>query len=232
MAAQPVKHVHPLAAPRPEWLTRRPPITVRAALLSFFGFMVVCDTIALVPACRDGSDQPKASPPSVPTGATSATGKAPEPSPTGSTGQPKAPVPQFQKVRIHGQTFNLELALDSPTRIKGLSNRPSIPEDGGMLFAFPSANNLNFVMRDCPNQIDIIFLDAAGRVTATHRMLPEKPQQPGESIEAYEGRLKKYPSRFAAQFAIELKGGWLDKLNIKDGEKIEIDADALKKRAK
>src|SRR3954462_15091120 len=77
--------------------------------------------------------------------------------------------PKFEDVTIDGKKFKLELALDGDTRFHGLSGRTEIPADGGMLFVFPQPVTTAFVMRDCPIPIDIIFLDGAGRVVATHK---------------------------------------------------------------
>ena len=63
---------------------------------------------------------------------------------------------------------------------------------------------------------------------------PPYPNAPKElwSNAHYEDRLKKYDSRFPMQFAIELKGGTIPGLNIKEGEKIDLPVAALKKLAK
>ncbi|MBS0190433.1 MAG: DUF192 domain-containing protein [Phycisphaerales bacterium] len=128
-------------------------------------------------------------------------------------------------VTIGGKVYTLDLALDQNARVKGLSGRESIPEAGGMVFVFPDSevSRHEFVMRDCPNPIDIIFLDRSRRVTATHTMLPEPPRKEGEDIAAYENRLKRYSSRFDAQYAIELKGGSLAKTPVKAGELVNVD---------
>ncbi len=219
--------------------------------------------------------QPPANPSATgraPTGQ-SPTGQAPAgPGATGSTPAPKSaqpapkntePAPEgtplkIEKVTIAGRGFNLELAADDETRFRGLSNRAEIKGDGGMLFVFPSrgVHEQNFVMRDCPSTIDIIYLDTTGRITATYSMPPEAPRSEAEKVltappgtphpttgwtqwpawthtnDAYENRLKKYSSRFPAQFVIELKGGTLQSLNLKPGQKIELDLDRLKKLAK
>jgi uncharacterized membrane protein (UPF0127 family) len=78
-------------------------------------------------------------------------------------------------------------------------------------------------MRDCPVPIDIIFLDKTRRVTATHAMQVEEPRRESEDMAAYESRLKRYSSRFDAKYAIELKGGTLPSLNLKQGDQINID---------
>lgn len=145
---------------------------------------------------------------------------------------------KFADVTIDGKKFHLELALDQDKRFKGLSDRTEIPADGGMLFVFPQPLVTAFVMRDCPIPIDIIFLDGTGRITAMHKMQVEPPASdeekkidPETGIPKYEGRLKKYPSKFATQFVIELKGSTLDTLKLKEGQKLDVDTD-LKKRAK
>jgi len=137
-----------------------------------------------------------------------------------------------ESVRLDGNWFHLELALDHNARVRGLSGRDFIAEDGGMLFAFPVASIQNFVMRDCLVPIDIIYLDGAGRITAMHAMTLEPPRGENESLAAYEARLKRYSSRFPAQFAIEVKGGWLERLNLEVGDRVELDTAGLKRRAR
>lgn len=150
-------------------------------------------------------------------------------------------------IRIAGHTFHPELALDMETRFRGLSGRTFVEPDGGLLFVFPRADEMHFVMRDCPIPIDILFLDPAGRVVAAHEMLPEPPRTEEEKAlsasyqdapqwawtnTAYEERLKKYPSRYSAQFAVELAGGTIKRIGVKEGDRVTLDADALKRRAK
>lgn len=150
---------------------------------------------------------------------------------------------RFAKVTLSGRTFELELALDDEKRFTGLSGRESIPEDGGMLFVFPDSKvrSSAFVMRDCPVDIDIIFLDRSARIIAMHAMKAEPPRAEDEKEldstgvnQKYESRLKKYPSRFPTQYVIELKGGTLAELNppLKTGQKITLDEAGLKKRAR
>jgi uncharacterized membrane protein (UPF0127 family) len=133
---------------------------------------------------------------------------------------------------IGGETFTLELALDPATRQRGLSGRRGLPRNGGMLFAFGSPRPLAMVMRDCPEPIDVAFLDGEGRVVALHAMLPEPPRREGESAVAYERRLPEYPSAAPAQFAIEVAGGRLAELGVEVGTRLRFDAAALARRAR
>ena len=129
-------------------------------------------------------------------------------------------------VSIAGQTFHLELALTTKQRMQGLSDRDHIPADGGMLFVFPDhqVREQRFVMRQCLVPIDIIFLDPNARVVATHQMTVEPYDTPDD-------KLKRYSSRYPAQFAIELAGGTLDQLSVKSGDQIALPTDKLKARA-
>lgn len=141
-------------------------------------------------------------------------------------------------VVVAGRTFRMEPALDEPTRVLGLGGRAKIEEDGGMIFVFPVAHRMEFVMRDCLTDIDIAFLDDSGRVLTIHEMKVEEPRRPDEpkveppGIDPYDARLKRYPSRFPARIAVEFAGGTLRKLGVKEGDKMKFDIEGLKARAR
>lgn len=152
------------------------------------------------------------------------------------------------RVKMGGKTFFLEIVDDNQKRFKGLSGREHIDADGGMIFVFPPAQVVvqKFVMRDCPIPIDIVYLDGAGRVLATHEMKPLPPRAADGSEgkagptsgdktpenSKYEARLEQYSSRYPSQIVIELAGGTLKTLNLKEGDKIDLDVEGLKKRAR
>jgi uncharacterized membrane protein (UPF0127 family) len=87
--------------------------------------------------------------------------------------------PETAWVEIAGQLFELELALDGAERFRGLSDRPRIPRNGGMLFVYPRARPRAMVMRRCPVPIDAAFVDGEGRVVAIRAMEVEPPRAPG-----------------------------------------------------
>lgn len=130
-------------------------------------------------------------------------------------------------VNLDGTKYTLDIVADDENRERGLGGVTELPEHGGMLFAFPDARIRAFVMRDCLIDIDIIFLDSTGRIVAMHHMPTEPPQTSEESDQQYEQRLKRYSSRFSAQYAIEITGGHLERMNLKDGQLIELDTDYL-----
>ncbi|MGI9013812.1 MAG: DUF192 domain-containing protein [Phycisphaerales bacterium] len=130
------------------------------------------------------------------------------------------------------ETFKLEIAADDVARSLGLSARDELADDGGMIFIYPRADDRSFWMYNCLMDIEIIFIDPLGRVTATHEMPAEPLRARYESETDYGNRLKRYPSRRMAQFAIEVKPGTLKRLNIQPGDKIRADWEKLAELAK
>lgn len=138
------------------------------------------------------------------------------------------PAPATETVVIDGESFTLELAATPVLRNRGLMYRTHVPPDGGMLFVFPNAFVQSFWMTNCLVDIDIIFLDLDGRVTAYHHMVAEEPRRPNETDEEYRERMTHYTSRVPAQFVIELAGGTLERLTIAEGDVIELDTTRLR----
>jgi uncharacterized protein len=141
-------------------------------------------------------------------------------------------------VKIAGKTFHLEIAADNAKRMLGMGGRKDVDDDGGMIFVFQQADEQGFVMRDCIIPIDIMYLDGSGRILTMHEMVPEAPRGADEAAdkpdqdEKYNNRLKRYPSKFKSQFVIELRGGRMKELGVKENEKVILDAEGLKKLAK
>ena len=70
--------------------------------------------------------------------------------------------------------LKLEVATSSEAREQGLSNRPSLPADQGLLFIFPEPKFYGFWMKEMNFAIDIIWLDEDGVVVdITKEALPE-----------------------------------------------------------
>jgi len=134
-------------------------------------------------------------------------------------------------VEIGGESFVMELAADELSRVAGMSYRDRFPDGAGMLFVFPEPQILQFWMYECRIDIDVIFLDAHGTVTAAHRMPAEPPRGEDESQEEYEARLPLYSSRYPAQFAIELPAGSIDRLSVQVDQRIDLPLDRLKQMA-
>lgn len=129
---------------------------------------------------------------------------------------------------IGGKPFALTVSASDATRTRGLSGVASIADDGGMVFVFPDAQMRGFWMVDCIVDMDIVYLDPLGYVTAIHTMRKEAPQRQGESRGAYEARLPRYSSVLPAQYAIELRAGRAAELGLRTSQKVTLDTAALK----
>jgi len=142
-----------------------------------------------------------------------------------------APLP-VEYVTIKGELFALEVAANDAARARGLMARPEIAPDGGMLFVFSKEEMQTFWMAHTLADLDIIFLDRLGHVTAFHTMRPEAPQGEAEPEWQYHQRLKRYSSDTPAHFAIEFKAGTLALLKLKVGDALPLDVERLVRLAR
>lgn len=129
-------------------------------------------------------------------------------------GKPKAAVFKYLD-RSSEKPFTLELALDDDTRRKGLMHREHIDPNGGMIFIFRNESHHSFWMRNCLTDIDMIFVNDKGRVTAVHHA---KKQPLGTPL----NELIKYPSGEPASVVIELAGQRARDWNINKGDLIDL----------
>jgi uncharacterized membrane protein (UPF0127 family) len=152
------------------------------------------------------------------------------------SGSPAGGAKKTERVVIGGHPFELEVSADPASRELGLMHRTSIDEHGGMLFIFPDSGVQvqGFWMKNCLVDMDILYLDPRGKITAMHRMKAQPLRAAGETEAAYEARIREhsYSSGYPAQFAIELKSGWLDQLNLKVEDQLPLDLDRLKAMAR
>lgn len=120
---------------------------------------------------------------------------------------PTEPYPQ--SVMINGHTIRVAVATTPAAHYQGLSDRPSICADCGMLFVFPQANNTSFVMRRMSFPLDIIWL--RNRViTGMNLNLPPEHQEPYTS----------YPSAGAVDMVLELPAGAANRYNLNIGDEL------------
>jgi uncharacterized membrane protein (UPF0127 family) len=73
--------------------------------------------------------------------------------------------------------------------------------DEGMIFIFSDESPRQFWMANVNFPLDILFFDRTGALVKTHTMAAE-PHVP-------ESLLRRYPSVIPAQFAVEVRAGWV-----------------------
>ena len=105
------------------------------------------------------------------------------------------------------QRFTVEVADEGPERSQGLMFRESMPMAAGMLFVYETPQRAAFWMKNTLIPLDMIFADAAGRVTRVHaNAIPgdTTPIEGGEGI----------------QFVLEINGGLAARMGIVAGAEL------------
>lgn len=118
------------------------------------------------------------------------------------------------RVNIKSKTYQLEVARTMAQQTRGLMNREKLCSRCGMIFPYPVAMPLSFWMKNTLIPLDIIFIDASGKVINIAHAVP----QPGVS----DFSLKKYSSTSPAKYVIELNAGDSEKLGLVPGDFIDL----------
>ncbi|GAB1480497.1 DUF192 domain-containing protein [Paracoccaceae bacterium] len=103
--------------------------------------------------------------------------------------------------------FHVELADEPAEQAKGLMFREKLAASAGMLFVFPAPKHASFWMKNTLIPLDMIFADAAGRVTHVHAMAvpgAETPIVGGEGV----------------AMVLEINGGLAARLGIAPGSEL------------
>jgi uncharacterized membrane protein (UPF0127 family) len=114
-------------------------------------------------------------------------------------------------VIVNEKKISVEIARDFSSQYRGLSGRDSLCATCGMLFVFPSKQELEFVMRDMKFPLDIIFI-SSGRVINIFEKLKPEGAQPTNF----------YKSAGVADQVLELNGGDVEKYKIKVGTEVKL----------
>lgn len=132
------------------------------------------------------------------------------PTPSGSPAPAAPNVRMLPTVRIElaGKPFTLEVADDPDEMQRGLMFRQSMPRDHGMIFVYGQESMISFWMKNTYIPLDIVFLDAAGRVVSIKQMKPLD--------------LTSTPTDRPAKYAIELNEGVAREIGLKVGDSIVL----------
>lgn len=115
-----------------------------------------------------------------------------------------------------GHEFALEVAADDVARQRGYMGREKIGPREGMIFVFDDDSRHSFWMKDCKVALDLVWLDANGRVVFTAVDRPPCPAT-GDCPSI----LPPVPARFVVEFA----AGTVAAESLKHGETIVVLSD-------
>ena len=122
------------------------------------------------------------------------------------------------KMKVGRETFTLEVA-DTPKKQQlGLMHRKSMPQDRGMIFVFPDEQERFFWMKNTLIPLDIVYLDAKGKVVSV------KPMKPQDETSV--------PSDSPAKYAVELNQGAARRAGVAAGDVLTVPDEAREPRGR
>lgn len=157
---------------------------------------------------------PTATAPSSDATATVSTTSAPGTASSSVVAGENPPLPDEQ-LSIDGATFTAEIASSALEQSRGLSFRPSLAANAGMLFIFGSGSVQTFWMKDMNFPLDMIWI-SGNTVDGFSQNVPA----PGPGAQLWE--LPIYPSPDNTDKVLEVNAGTVAKYNIKVGDTVTI----------
>ena len=110
-------------------------------------------------------------------------------------------------------TVDVEVADTPNERYTGLSDHESLADGEGMLFVHDGEDERTYVMREMDFDIDIVFVDADGEITAIEHARAPEAGEDGENLE-YSGK---------AKWVLEVPRGYANETGMEAGDEIEIE---------
>ena len=111
-----------------------------------------------------------------------------------------------------GTRVDLEVAQSDEQRERGLMFRDSLPEHAGMLFPFDVPRRYGFWMKNVRIPLDIIWLDAGGRIVW---IAPNAKPCASEPCPMYVPEAK-------ASFVLEVVGGFAERHGVAVGDTVQL----------
>ncbi len=115
-----------------------------------------------------------------------------------------------EQISVGGINLTVEIADERDERQKGLMERESMPDDHGMLFVFPSDQEMSFWMKNTTIPLSIAYIASDGRILEIHDLTPLS------EIAVRSSR--------SARYALEVNQGMFDTWGVSVGDLIELPA--------
>lgn len=126
---------------------------------------------------------------------------------------------RIAEVRVKDEFFRVEVAATDIARAKGLSGRKKLAVDEGMLFVFDGEAERPMWMKNTLIPLDVIWLDAEGRVlfiVENAKPWPTgNPPNGNAEVTVMEPPVK-------AKYVLEITGGRIAEMKLQIGDTVEI----------
>ena len=109
---------------------------------------------------------------------------------------------------VAGHPFHVEVADTPSQRERGLMYRTSMPKDHGMLFIFPSDQQLTFWMKNTNIPLAIAYISQDGVIKEIHHMVPHS--------------LNPVQSDHSVRYGLEVNDGVFAALGIVPGDQVTL----------
>lgn len=117
----------------------------------------------------------------------------------------------YERTTVHvveaDVSIDVRVADTAHKRYLGLSDTDSLDDGEGMLFVHDTEGEYTYVMRDMDFPLDVIFIDAEGRITVIHHA-PLPPDG------RYNG---------TGKYVLEVPYGYTNRTDITVGDRVEIE---------
>lgn len=128
--------------------------------------------------------------------------------------RPFGPAASKKTLTVGSQTFEVGVADTALSRAQGLSGRPPLGENEGLLFIFSSSGSYGFWMKDMNFPIDIIWINGGKVIGFSENLQPE----PGKTIFS----LPVYYPPGDVNEVLEINAGAVAKYGIKEGDIVNL----------
>lgn len=130
-------------------------------------------------------------------------------------------LPDAPLVHIGSTVYVVDLAVTPEERVQGLSGRPSMDAERGMLFVYDEDGPRTFWMPDMHFPLDMVWIRADCTVAGVTADVPNPP------LDTPRDQLKLYPSAGMVRFILELNAGQAAANGIDAGDAVRFDGDIV-----
>ena len=152
---------------------------------------------------------------------TSSPVEPPAVSPEATPGQATAPAETPEAaggpvVRVGGSAFEVDLAITPDQQVQGLSGRPSLTPDSGLLFIYERESKYTFWMKEMRFPLDMVWIGA--NCTVVDITFDAPPPAPGQTLD----QLPRYAPGVSARYVLEINAGEAGAKGIGPGDQVKF----------